>query len=93
MICPEDGLPGQCGTVHFCSRKVNLSASQHEPTPQAPTAPSSEQLVKDAARYRWLREQHVSDGRSWHIRLPSNDVGPVDIDAAIDEAISTPPCK
>ena len=45
------------------------------------------QQAKDAARYRWLREQHNSEGRSFHVRTTCNDV-PDNLDAAIDAAMA-----
>lgn len=44
---------------------------------------------KDAARYRWLREQHNMPIRSWHVRTPSNDVPEIEgLDDAIDSAMA-----
>jgi len=53
-----------------------------------PVALAMEQQAKDAARYRWLRAEHESFGRSWHVRKPSNDVVEIDLDAAIDAAMA-----
>ena len=47
--------PGHCGIYDSC----NLGTSQPYSTNQEPAAPSLEQLEKDAARYRWLREQDI----------------------------------
>jgi len=44
------------------------------------------EAYKDALRYRWLREQHNSDGRSFHVRTMCNEI-PNDLDAAIDAAM------
>ena len=72
-------------------------ASQPDPTPQDVAAPTLEQLAKDAARYRWLRDSHCmedlpqvyadDDCNTW---LTGEE-----LDVAIDAAMSiaTPPCK
>ena len=50
------------------------------------------QMAKDAARYRWLREQHNYNGGSgWHVRAHNEDLHsdiPDDLDAAIDAAMA-----
>lgn len=44
-------------------------------------------FIKDAARYRWLREQHNStDSFTWHVRSNTTDI-PDELDAAIDAAM------
>ncbi len=44
-------------------------------------------LRKDAERYRWLRDQHASEGRSFHVREPNSEVVSRNLDFAIDAAM------
>lgn len=45
-------------------------------------------LLSHSKMYLWLKEQHQSEGRSWHVRLPCNDVAPFDLDRAIIREMS-----
>ncbi len=56
------------------------------PAPQPAPAPLSEDVVKDAARYQWLREGNdAKHGAAWHVAV--NLYG-CEWDAAIDAAIA-----
>ena len=66
-------------------------AMQHA-TPQPAPAPLSDDVVRDAARYRWLRDTSNADDPSHmialHIREEQNDASLSGIDAAIDAALA-----
>jgi len=42
----------------------------------------------DAERYRWLRDQHRSEGPSFHVREPSSEVVSRNLDHAIDAVMA-----
>lgn len=79
--------PGDCGINDFC----NLIASQPYSANQEPAAPSLEQLEKDAARYRWLRDSDhdVLGIMAWYDAHsdPVCLAGPY-ADEAVDEAMT-----
>ena len=55
------------------------------------TVPMLEQMAKDAARYRWLRDNRVRHPRGLNVCDEFGDFPPGDLDAAIDAAMATQP--
>ncbi len=61
------------------------SAIQTQPAP----APLSDEVVKDAARYRWLIDQHwIQTEVDWRLMSTDQDSTIKQLDAAIDAAIA-----
>ena len=87
----EDCTEAEFYICACCLHKA-IDAHAKKAAPQPAPAPLSDDVVKDAARYRWLRDTSNADDPSHmialHIREEQNDASLSGIDAAIDAALA-----
>ena len=87
----EDCTEAEFYICACCLHKA-IDAHAKKAAPQPAPAPLSDDVVKDAARYRWLRDTSNADDPSHmialHIHEEQNDASLSGIDAAIDAALA-----
>lgn len=93
----EKATPGPwrvSGTSHLCDAKRHIIHPQGEDGEAIAAAVNFLrehgrtllEALRDAERLDWLAAKHASEGPSWNVREPSNEVAIPNLRAAIDAA-------